>query len=159
MVGHTAAWIEIDKTRLLATLLGQKSETLSPPGRSKPDILKLSADFHVLRQGGELRVVTPQDEAGLQGKPAASLLKAVARSRDWYERILAGEVATIGQLAQKCGLTRRYVRRILQCANISPEITEALLIGKHRPNLTVNELLRSLPLDWREQRQKILGQA
>jgi hypothetical protein len=50
----------------------------------------------------------------------ASLLKLVARSRDWYERILAGEVATIGQLAQKCGLTRRYVRNLLQvCKHIA----------------------------------------
>jgi hypothetical protein len=31
-------------------------------------------------------------------------------------------------------------------------------MGKHRLNLTVKELLRSLPLDWREQKQKILGQ-
>jgi ParB-like chromosome segregation protein Spo0J len=80
------------------------------------------------------------------------------RAPGWYERIVADEIVTISQLAQKSGLTRRYVRRILQCANISPEITEALLTGKHRPNLTVKELLRSLPLDWREQRQKILGQ-
>jgi hypothetical protein len=31
-------------------------------------------------------------------------------------------------------------------------------MGKHPPNLTVKELLRSQPLDWGEQKQKILGQ-
>jgi alkylated DNA nucleotide flippase Atl1 len=88
----------------------------------------------------------------------APLLKLVARSRDWYERILAGEVATIGQLAQKCGLTRRYVRKILQvCKHIATNHrdigngqTSAQPDGQRTP--------RSQPLDWREQKQKILGQ-
>jgi hypothetical protein len=87
-----------------------------------------------------------------------SLVRAVARARGWYELIVAGEVAAISQLAQKSGLTRRYIRRILQCANMSPQITEALLTGKQQPNLTLKQLLHRLPLDWSEQKDKILGQ-
>jgi site-specific DNA recombinase len=156
-IGHTAAWIEIDKTKLFAALLGHKSESASCASRDR-DVLKLAGNFQILRRGGELRVVDPHGDAVQQGKPEPSLGKAIARARDWYERIVAGEVATIGQLAQECGLTRRYVRKILQCANMSPQITETLLMGKPRLNLTVKELLRTLPLDWREQKQKILGQ-
>jgi site-specific DNA recombinase len=85
-------------------------------------------------------------------------VKAVARAHGWYERIVTGEVTTIGQIARTSGLTRRYVRRILQFAHLSPQTTEALVTGKHRPNLTVKELLRNVPLNWREQGQKILGQ-
>jgi ParB-like chromosome segregation protein Spo0J len=86
-------------------------------------------------------------------------MKAVARAHGWYERIVAGEVTTIGELARKSGLTRRYVRKILLCANLSPQIMEALLVGKHRPNLTLKEILRGVPLDWREQEKRILRQA
>ncbi len=39
---------------------------------------------------------------------------------------------------------------------LSPQITEALLMGKHRPNLTFKEFLRGVPLDWREQRKRFL---
>lgn len=154
-IGETAAWVEIDRTKLLATLMGQNSEGLHPSRNGKPDILKLAGDFQILRRGSELRVVTPQGDSH-QGERVPSLLKAVARAHGWYERIVAGEVTMIGQLAQKSGLTRRYVRRILQFAHLSPQITEALLTGKHRPNLTLKEILRGVPLDWRDQEKRIL---
>jgi DNA invertase Pin-like site-specific DNA recombinase len=149
-IGQTAAWIEIDRTKLLATLIGHKSEVLRPSLRDELNVLKLSADFQVLRRGGELRVISPNSESNFEGPRVPSLVKAVARAHDWYERIVAGEITTIGELARKSGLTRRYVRRILQCANLSPLITEALLKGRHRPNLTLKEILRGVPLNWRE---------
>jgi len=155
-VGQTAVWIEIDRTMLLATLLGQKPEALRPWCAHKLGILRLTGDFQVLRRGGELRVISPHGDSSFQGKRVPSLVKAVARARDWYERIVAGEVTTIRQLAQKLGLPRRYVRRILQCGYLSPRITEALLTGKHRPNLTLKEFLRGVPHDWREQETKLL---
>lgn len=152
-IGQTTVWIEIDKSKLLAILLGQKFGALHPSRRDKPDILKLTADFEVLRRGSELRVIAPQGEACHRGERVPSLVRAVARSRGWYERVVAGEVTTIAQLAQKSGLTRRYVRRILRCAHLSPQITEALLTGTHRPSLTLKEILRSVPLNWGDQQQ------
>lgn len=154
-VGETTVWTEIDKSNLLATLLGKKSDTLLHCRTEKPDILKLSGDFQVLRRGSELRLVTPERSCS-EGTPVPSLVKAVARARDWYERIVSGEVNTIDQLAQKSGLTRRYVRRILPFANLSPQITEIILSGKHRADLTLKELLEDIPSDWREQQNKIL---
>jgi hypothetical protein len=72
------------------------------------------------------------------------------------QQIVTGEIITVDQLAQKSGLTQRYVRRILECAKLSPRITEALLAGEHPPNLTLKEILQSVPLNWREQEQRIL---
>jgi len=154
-VGQTTVWIEIDKSKLLATLLGKKSNT-SPPSRTgKFDMIKLTGDFQVFRRGSELRLVAPKSSCS-EGAPVPSLVKAVARAHGWYERIVAVEVTTIGQLAQKSGLTPRYVWRILPCANLSPQIIEALLTGKHRPNLTLKEILHSVPLNWRDQEKRIL---
>jgi hypothetical protein len=85
-----------------------------------------------------------------------SLVKVAARAHDWYQRIVAGEISNIGQLAQKSDLTRRYVRRVLQCANLSPQIIESLLTGKHPPNLTVKEILHGVPLNWRDQEKSFL---
>lgn len=155
-IGPAVVWIEINKTKLLATLLAQKPEVLHLPQRDKHEILELSGDFQVLRRGVELRMIAPDNESCVQGNRVPSLVKAVARARGWYERIVAGEIATVGQLAQKSGLSKRYVRRILQCANLSPQITEALLAGKHRPNLILKEILRGVPLNWREQENGIL---
>ncbi len=155
-IGETAAWIEIDRTKLVTTLMGHKSKVPHHSRRDELDILKLSADFRVLRRGGELHVISPHVESSFEGERVPSLVKAVARAHGWYEQIIAGECTTISQLAQKSGLPRRYVRRILQCAHVSPQITEALLKGEHRPNLTLKELLRGVPLNWREQEKRIL---
>jgi site-specific DNA recombinase len=155
-IGQTEVWIEIDKTKLLAQLLGRKLEALSPSRREKSDVLKLVGEFQVMRRGGELRVILPHGESGFERERVPSLVKAVARACGWYERIVAGEVTTMGQLARSSGLTRRYVRRILQCAHLSPQITEALLTGRHRPNLTLKEILRGVPINWQEQEQRIL---
>ncbi len=157
-IGQTTVWTEIDKSKLLATFLGKKSETLPPSRTDKLDVLKLTGDFQVVHRGSELRLVTPKSSSS-DGTPVPSLVKAVARARDWYERIVSGEVSTIDQLAQKSGLTRRYIRRILPFANLSPQIAEMILTGKHRADLTLKELLGSIPSDWREQQDRILWQS
>jgi site-specific DNA recombinase len=86
-----------------------------------------------------------------EGTPVLSLVKAIARARDWYERIVSGEVSTVRQLAQKTRLSSTYVKCMMECATLSPQITEILLSGKHRPDLTLQELLQNVPLDWPEQ--------
>ena len=155
-VGRTTVWVEIDRKRLLATLLGQSADALRPWTSPKLEILRLAGDFQILRRGNELRLISPNAESPFQEKRVPSLLKAMARAHSWYERIVTGEFTTINQLAQKAGLTLRYVRCILQCGHLSPQIAEALLAGKHRPNLTLKEFLRGIPLDWQEQEIKIL---
>lgn len=156
VLGNTSVSIEIDRTELLATLLSENPEALGSLRANRFDILALTSDFRAVRRGSELRLVTPQDSSGFEGTPVPSLAKAIARGRDWYERIIAGDVNTTGQLARSEGLTRRYVRKILQCAILSPRISEAILAGDHRPNLTLKEIRHSVPLGWQEQQERFL---
>ncbi len=64
----------------------------------------------------------------------------------------------MGQLEKESGLTRSYIMRIIKCAYLSPGVIEALLSGKHRPNLSLKWILSDVPLDWREQEKRILRQ-
>jgi site-specific DNA recombinase len=155
-INQTTVWIEIDKARLLATLLDQDSKDFPSLYNRRCDILKLNTEFQVLRRRGELRMISPDCGSCFEETPEPSLVKAVARARDWYERIVAGEFNNIRQLSGKVSLTRRYVRRILQCANLSPRIIEAVLAGKHTPHLTLKEILYSASLNWQEQEKKLL---
>jgi site-specific DNA recombinase len=156
-VGRTTVWIEIDKTKLLSTLLAQSPEALRQCCTRKVDILKLSGTFQVLKRGGQIRVIDPYGDSPPDRAPVTSLVKAVARAHDWYERIVAGEIHAIGQLAQESSLTRTYIMRILQCIRLSPPVIEALLTGKHRSNLSLKLILDGVPIDWREQKNKFLG--
>jgi site-specific DNA recombinase len=157
VVGKTAVWIEIDQTKLITALLGKDSEAPSLSNGRKHEILKLSGDFQALRRSGQVSVIGPRNVSSSEGAPIPSLVKAIARARDWYERIIAGEITTMAQLSQESGLRRRYLRTILHCAALSPQMTEALLLGKNRPNLSLKQVLHNVPLNWREQEKEILN--
>ena len=94
VVGQSTVWIEIDEKRLLETLLGHKPVFDAAVDGHVPGIIKLSAKFKPVHKGSELRLVAPNGSCS-DGTPVPSLVKAIVRARDWYERIVAGEVGTI----------------------------------------------------------------
>jgi hypothetical protein len=102
-----------------------------------------------------MRLVFPPDHPGqAPSRPASSLLKAVARGRQWYEWIVAGEVSGQRAIAQRLGLNERYVGRVLECAFVAPDIVEAILDARQPPDLTIKKLTHGLPLSWIEQRKQ-----
>jgi hypothetical protein len=150
VIGQTKIWIEFNPTRLAEALLERKLGSNVVASEPERDIIKVAADFKPLRRGGELCLMRPKNSSS-EGTPNASLVKAVAYARDWYEKIVAGEIGTIVELAQKTGVGSTYAKRILRCAILSPEIVESILSGDHRPNLMLQDLPRTIPLDWRKQ--------
>jgi len=52
------------------------------------------------------------------------------------------------------GITRRYIRRLVNLAFLSPQLVEAILQGRQPIALTATRLTElDLPLDWSEQRR------
>jgi site-specific DNA recombinase len=82
-------------------------------------------------------------------------LKALARGRQWYEWIVAGDVSGRRSIAEKLGLDERYVGRVLECAFLAPDIVEAILDGRQPADLTFRKLTHGLPLSWIEQRREL----
>ena len=57
-------------------------------------------------------------------------------------------------LVERDGITRRYIRRLVGLAFLSPELVEAILQGRQPVALTATRLTElDLPLDWTEQRR------
>jgi hypothetical protein len=55
-------------------------------------------------------------------------------------------------LAKRNGISRRYIRRLVDLAFLSPELVEAILQGRQPVELTMTRLVEfDLPLDWIEQ--------
>lgn len=69
----------------------------------------------------------------------------LARARSWYERIIAGEVQSVDDLARKANTTRRSAGRVLKWATLSPQIVETIVRGTQRTKLTTHEYLRDIP--------------
>jgi len=150
VIGSATVWIDIDRRKLLETLLDHEPE-FQPVG--KQHIIKLSAKFQSLHRGRQIHLVVPNGPAPA-ATPVPSLINAVARAYRWYEQIMAGEVQTIRDLAQGAGVTTAYVTRILQLAFLSPKILDIVLSGKQRPDLVLANLLK-LPVDWPTQNHMV----
>jgi hypothetical protein len=154
VLGQTTVTIEIDTAKLFAVLLAENPEALTSLHRHKFEDIKITGEFQFLRRDSGLGVIAATNGSCLEGAPTLSLAKAVARARDWYGRIVAGEINSIDQLAQRAGLTRRYVRTLMLFARLSPRLTEGILMGKHRADLTVRTILQGVPLSWQEQERR-----
>jgi len=155
VVGAMTVTIEIDRAKFVATFLEEKSGKAVRPMRSRNDVLRLTKRFQIVRRGGEVRIIWPSSAQSFDCTPIPSIVKAVARARDWYESIVAGEISTVEEIAKASGMAGAYIRRILRCAMLSPQVAETLLAGKHRPDLTLKEFLREMPLDWRLQKKSL----
>jgi site-specific DNA recombinase len=102
----------------------------------------------VLRAGGEMQKPGPVDPA---------LVKAVARGGLWFEQLATGETASLEAIADREGVSSRYVSRLLPLAFLAPDIIELILQGRHPADLSTARLTNrlDLPLDWAEQRALI----
>lgn len=86
------------------------------------------------------------------------LIKAIARGRAWFEELAAGRARSLQELAKRDGIARRYIRRLVGLAFLSPELVEAILQGRQPVELTATRLTElDLPLDWREQHKLLAG--
>jgi site-specific DNA recombinase len=117
------------------------------------DLICLSIEAKRKRYGGEIHLVVPPTSNSPVCHPRAALIKAVARGHIWYEKVLEGKVAGIRSLARETGLTPRYVRNVLSCAFLAPDIVEAILEGRQPLTLKFEHLYKNIPLSWAEQRE------
>src|SRR6266481_1589951 len=106
------------------------------------------------RRGVEIRLVLPA--VALENDRSRcdpTLIKAIARGRAWFEELAAGRARSLRELAERDGITRRYVRRLVDLAFLSPELVDSILHGRQPVELTATRLTElDLPLDWTDQR-------
>jgi hypothetical protein len=60
-----------------------------------------------------------------------ALIKAIARGRLWFEELATGRARSLQELATREGMTRRYIRRLVSLAFLSPQLVDAILQGCH----------------------------
>jgi site-specific DNA recombinase len=121
--------------------------------------IELTAAVAFKRRGVETKLVLPgraQRKHSSRCDPA--LIKAIARGRTWFEELATGRARSLQELAKRDGITRRYIRRLVCLAFLSPELVEAILRGRQPVELTATRLTElDLPLDWTEQHRLLAG--
>ncbi|HTV56702.1 MAG TPA: recombinase family protein [Terriglobia bacterium] len=152
--------IKVGKQKLRAVLGGVDSDSSSQPVSDRPEcsdeVISLNLEAQLRRRGGEMRLVlSPEIDGQTREEPVPSLLKALARGREWYEWIVAGKVSGRRDISKKLSLDERYVSRVLQCAFLAPDIVQAILEGRQPPSFTLEKMRSRTPLSWVEQKRQL----
>lgn len=148
--------ILINKQKLRSVLLGDGRPSTSIRPNSPNSLASLKVKVRLERCGGETRFVPPKSTGVVSAHPVQSLIRAIARARSWYARIIRGGLTSSRSIAIATGLDERYVNRILPCAFLAPDIMERILDGRQPPGITLKDFRIHLPMDWAAQRQ-LLG--
>jgi len=123
----------------------------SHAGVRTSSILELSrfVPFRMKRRGVETRIIIAAGN-DLPRKLDRALLKAVARSRMWFEELASGRVPSLADIARREQIAVRYVERLSRLAFVAPTIVEAVCQGQQPAELNVETLLNrlDLPLEW-----------
>jgi len=143
----------------LQRVLANAGQPLGVPERrpepsASADLIRLQVGAQLKRCGGQVHLVIPSRPDLMPARTSSSLLKAVARAHGWYSMIQSGQAPGLASLARQSGFTRRYVRKVLACAFLAPDIVEAILNGRQPRELTFAKLTSNIPLSWAVQREK-----
>jgi hypothetical protein len=115
--------------------------------------IEFTAAIDSKRRGVASKIVLP----GLRQQNHASncdpaLIKAIARGRAWFDELASGRARSLRDIAERDGITRRYIRRLVDLAFLSPQLVAAILQGRQPVALTATRLTElDLPFDWAEQ--------
>jgi hypothetical protein len=118
------------------------------------DTITVRVPFQIRRRGGRKLVLTPD---GLRA-PAVSrrvdnvMVKALARAFRWRRMLENGSHRTIEELAAAEGINASYVGRVLRLTLLAPDLVTSMLDGTQPADLTMDTLMKPLPLAWATQR-------
>lgn len=119
-------------------------------GRPIPETVTLHIPFRVVKRGGRKEMQLPK--GAVQPRRADNtLIKALARAFRWKRMLESGEFASISELAENEGIAFTYMARVLRLTLLAPDIVEAILDGRQRPEVTLARVLEPFPVEWMSQ--------
>jgi site-specific DNA recombinase len=115
-------------------------------------IVTLEQPIAIKRRGVEMKIVL-DDPATANQAPDQTLVEGIAKAHYALRMLTDGSAQSIASVAEAMKMDASDISRILPLAFLSPKLTEAILTGRHSPDLTLRALIRStdLPILWSDQ--------
>ncbi len=113
-------------------------------------IVSIECPFRHVRQGCAVRLIVGDTSLTTDASRKA-ILKAIARARRWYEQITTGQASSIAELATMHRVTPRFIRAQMRLVQLSPLSIENLMTKPASMPLSLDDLLTTVPMNWREQ--------
>ena len=118
-------------------------------------ILHIHIPMKLRRRGGRKVIIISGDPAS---KPASAslnedtMVRALVKARRWQVMLEKEEVSTIKDLAQKEGVDKSFMARILRLNSLAPDIIDKILSGDYPDSISLESLRRGIPVSWKEQK-------
>jgi len=116
------------------------------------DNIRIVIPLSIRRRNGRPKILPPEDvlEAQLRVQDP-HILKALGRAWAWRRKLESGEFATVGDIAKSENVTDRFVSRTMRLAYLSPDVVEYLLVRRHLPSASWNDLVAATYQPWKFQ--------
>jgi hypothetical protein len=148
--------IEVAESRIGMTIdpsaLGL-TDRATPSDDGSDGLITIELPFDIIRRNNGARVLSTGAQSGLVDSSASALVKAVVRGYAWRQQLLNGTARSTTEIAQKEGVTRRYVARLLRLGFLAPDIIAGILAHRQPVQMTVDRLRGPIPIDWNKQRR------
>ena len=83
--------------------------------------IQLQVPLNIATSGGSTKLVINRPT---EGKPDRAQITAIARGTCWFEELTSGRAQSIRHIAEREGVTDRYISRLIEGALISPVLVE-----------------------------------
>ena len=117
-----------------------------------------------IRQRGGRKLVLAPDGRAVIGVSVcrridSAMIKAIARAFRWRDMLESGKYATVREIANAEKINETYVGRVLRLTLLAPDIVEAIISGQQPAGLQLDDLMKSVPIGWREQRAEVANES
>jgi site-specific DNA recombinase len=111
-------------------------------------IASVICPFKHMESGRALRLVIGKDRLS-NDRSRQLILRAIARSRLWYQRIVDGDATCLNDIIRRDGIDASHAKKIFPLAFLSPSCTQSIL--RSNADLTLKALLENIPMEWSRQ--------
>ena len=118
----------------------------------------LSVPVQLRRVGFGIKMLIDETASpGRAARPDPRLIKLIARAHLLNSKLAESKSENLMELAQCQRMSSSYFTRVLRLTYLAPDISRAILEGRHPQDLTARKLLdhSRLPLTWVEQRRTL----
>lgn len=124
--------------------------------KSKDQLITIRIPLVLRKHNGRKQVVTPDGAAWapLRARINNAMVRALARAFRWRRMLETGIHGTIEELAAAEKINPSYVSRVLRLTLLAPAIVEAILDGRQSGEISLEVLMKPLPMEWERQRSK-----
>ena len=125
-------------------------------GEIEQGTFSISLSTKLTRSGFGTKFILGNDQASAhRAKPEPTLIKAIVRASDCFDRLSSGRADSITAVADHEGISASFLARAMRLAFLAPDIVQKILDGEQPRDLSIDRLVQhsaDLPIAWSEQR-------